>query len=80
MRKSILSSVLDLRYWRIFTLCRMPIPAPNVLGFGVLSIVLFMYIGYLVVKSIFLLLGNIGKFRRYPLILECDSDGVSPSY
>ncbi|WP_264821954.1 DUF1427 family protein [Escherichia fergusonii] len=35
----------------LFTLCRLLIPAPNVLP-GVLSIV-FMYIGYLAVKFIF---------------------------
>ncbi|EAY1008848.1 XapX domain-containing protein [Salmonella enterica] len=51
MKKIILSSGIGFGIGAFFTLCRIPIPAPNVLP-GVLSIV-FMYIGYLVVKSIF---------------------------
>lgn len=77
MKEIILSSGIGFGIGAFFTLCRIPIPAPNVLP-GVLSIV-FMYIGYLVVKSIFLL-GNMVNSRRYPLFLECDSDGTSPSY
>ncbi|MDI8954313.1 DUF1427 family protein, partial [Salmonella enterica subsp. enterica serovar Anatum] len=42
-----LSSGIGFGIGAFFTLCRIPIPAPNVLP-GVLSIV-FMYIGYLVV-------------------------------
>ncbi|MEF9891545.1 XapX domain-containing protein [Citrobacter sp.] len=51
MKEIILSSGIGFGIGALFTLCRIPIPAPNVLP-GVLSIV-FMYIGYLVVKSIF---------------------------
>nr|WP_176602672.1 MULTISPECIES: DUF1427 family protein [Citrobacter] len=51
VKEIILSSGIGFGIGALFTLCRIPIPAPNVLP-GVLSIV-FMYIGYLVVKSIF---------------------------
>ncbi|EAA9295976.1 XapX domain-containing protein [Salmonella enterica] len=51
MKEIILSSGIGFGIGAFFTLCRIPIPAPNFLP-GVLSIV-FMYIGYLVVKSIF---------------------------
>lgn len=51
MKDIILSSGIGFGIGALFTLCRLPIPAPNVLP-GVLSIV-FMYIGYLAIKLIF---------------------------
>jgi len=47
----IMSSGIGFGIGALFTLCRLPIPAPNVLP-GVLSIV-FMYFGYLAVRFIF---------------------------
>ncbi|MFP5595566.1 XapX domain-containing protein [Kluyvera sp. 142486] len=51
MKEIIMSSGIGFGIGALFTLCRLPIPAPNVLP-GVLSI-LFMYFGYLAVKCIF---------------------------
>ncbi|HAT3916695.1 TPA: DUF1427 family protein [Kluyvera ascorbata] len=51
MKDIIMSSGIGFGIGALFTLCRLPIPAPNVLP-GVLSIV-FMYFGYLVVRFIF---------------------------
>lgn len=51
MKELIFSSGVGFGIGALFTLFRLPIPAPSVLP-GVLSIV-FMYIGYLAVKFIF---------------------------
>ncbi|WP_333501411.1 DUF1427 family protein [Kluyvera genomosp. 2] len=51
MKDIIMSSGIGFGIGARFTLCRLPIPAPNVLP-GVLSIV-FMYFGYLAVRFIF---------------------------
>ncbi|MBM3071301.1 DUF1427 family protein [Enterobacter sp. RHBSTW-00994] len=48
MKDILLSSGIGFGIGALFTFCRLPIPAPNVLP-GVLSIV-FMYVGYLTVK------------------------------
>ncbi len=76
MKEIILSSGIGFGIGAFFTLCRIPIPAPNVLpGFYLL------YLCILGILSLNLfLLGNMVNSRRYPLFLECDSDGTSPSY
>ncbi|EBA5554242.1 DUF1427 family protein [Salmonella enterica subsp. enterica serovar Portland] len=48
MKEILFSSGVGFGIGAFFTLLRLPIPAPNVLP-GILSIV-FMYIGYMVVK------------------------------
>ncbi len=51
MKNILFSSGIGFGIGALFTLCRLPIPAPNVLP-GVLSIV-FMYLGYIAVQFIF---------------------------